>query len=115
MRNAGRFELATMAATLAAGLAMSATGTSAVAQGADEPIVATGPVSELHGSMMGHVAGEDHPVLLIIPGSGPTDRDGNSPLGITAGTYRLLASDLAAQITGTTLRIDGGVHSHYWR
>lgn len=37
----------------------------------------------------------DVPVFLIVPGSGPTDRDGNSPLGITAAPYRLLAEALA--------------------
>jgi uncharacterized protein len=35
------------------------------------------------------------PVFLIVPGSGPTDRDGNSPLGIAAAPYRLLAEALA--------------------
>jgi pimeloyl-ACP methyl ester carboxylesterase len=35
------------------------------------------------------------PIVLIIAGSGPTDRDGNSPLGIKAGTYKLLAEGLA--------------------
>ncbi len=35
------------------------------------------------------------PVVLIIAGSGPTDRDGNSPLGVQAGTYRLLAEAFA--------------------
>ncbi len=35
------------------------------------------------------------PVFLILPGSGPTDRDGNSPLGIAAAPYRLLAEALA--------------------
>ena len=35
------------------------------------------------------------PVVLIVPGSGPTDRDGNSPLGIAAAPYRLLAEALA--------------------
>jgi hypothetical protein len=34
-------------------------------------------------------------VVLIIPGSGPTDRDGNSGLGVKASTYRLLAEALA--------------------
>jgi pimeloyl-ACP methyl ester carboxylesterase len=35
--------------------------------------------------------------VLIIPGSGPTDRDGNNPLGVTAAPYRLLAEALAAK------------------
>ena len=39
----------------------------------------------------------DGPVVLIVPGSGPTDRDGNSPHGLKASTYRLLAEGLAAR------------------
>ncbi|MDY0871391.1 alpha/beta hydrolase [Dongia rigui] len=34
------------------------------------------------------------PIALILPGSGPTDRDGNNPLGIQAAPYRLLAHAL---------------------
>jgi len=45
------------------------------------------------------------PVVLIIPGSGPTDRDGNSPLGLRAATYRRLAEGLVARGV-TTVRID---------
>ena len=37
------------------------------------------------------------PAVLIIAGSGPTDRDGNNPAGIRADTYRMLAHDLAAK------------------
>jgi hypothetical protein len=44
-------------------------------------------------------------MMLIIPGSGPTDRDGNTPLGVKASTYRLLAEGLAARGIGT-VRID---------
>lgn len=44
-------------------------------------------------------------VAVILPGSGPTDRDGNSPLGIAAGTYRLLAEGLAEEGVAT-LRFD---------
>ena len=29
--------------------------------------------------------------MLIVPGSGPTDRDGNNPRGLRAAPYRLLA------------------------
>ena len=35
------------------------------------------------------------PVVLILPGSGPTDRDGNNALGVSANSYRLLAEALA--------------------
>jgi len=37
------------------------------------------------------------PVILMIPGSGPTDRDGNNRLGVAASTYRLLAEALARE------------------
>ncbi len=35
------------------------------------------------------------PVVLIIAGSGPTDRNGNNPLNVNANTYQMLASALA--------------------
>ena len=50
-------------------------------------------------------AGATTAVAVIIPGSGPTDRDGNSPLGVSAGTYRLLAEALAEKGIAT-IRID---------
>ncbi len=37
-----------------------------------------------------------YPVVLIIAGSGPTDRNGNSKLGIKASSYRMLADSLSA-------------------
>jgi hypothetical protein len=45
------------------------------------------------------------PMLLIISGSGPTDRDDNNPLGVKAATYRLLAEGRATRDIGT-VRID---------
>jgi uncharacterized protein len=62
---------------------------------AERIIQAPGPSGPLQGVLNG-VPAPGAPVILIIPGSGPTDRDGNSPLGIRAGTYRLLADGLAA-------------------
>lgn len=59
------------------------------------PIEAPGPLAPLAGTYLD--AGKGSPVVLIIPGSGPTDRDGNSPLGITAAPYRMLAEELAAK------------------
>jgi len=52
------------------------------------------------------------PAVLIIAGSGPTDRDGNNPMGVRAASYRLLADALAAAGIGS-LRYDkrGIAHS----
>ena len=50
-------------------------------------------------------AGKHDPIILIVPGSGPTDRDGNNPLGVKANTYRLLAEALAAKGV-STVRVD---------
>ena len=66
-------------------------------------MTAPGPKGPLEGTFVD--AGKDAPVVIIIPGSGPTDRDGNNPLGITAAPYRLLAEQLAAKGV-STLRAD---------
>ncbi|UYV16687.1 alpha/beta hydrolase [Porphyrobacter sp. ULC335] len=68
------------------------------------PVEAPGPQGALAGTMLRSADGEG-PVALIIPGSGPTDRDGNNPMGVKAASYRLLAEGLAAQGV-TTVRID---------
>jgi hypothetical protein len=66
-------------------------------------VQAPGPKGALAGTMID--AGEAAPVVLIIPGSGPTDRDGNSPLGVTAAPYRMLAEGLAERGV-STVRVD---------
>lgn len=67
-------------------------------------ISAAGPNGALKGTLTS--AGRpDAPVVVIIPGSGPTDRDGNSPQGLKAASYRLLAEELAAKGV-STVRID---------
>ena len=68
------------------------------------PIEAAGPQGPLAGAML-RGSSTQGTVALIIPGSGPTDRDGNSPLGVRAASYRLLAQGLAAEGI-TTVRID---------
>ena len=86
----------TLAALAALGLA-----SSAVAQ--PREIRAEGPEGDLVGTLL--PTAPDIPVVLIIPGSGPTDRDGNNPLGVSAASYRLLAEALAARGIGS-IRID---------
>ena len=76
-------------------------------------ILAAGPVSTeialpaqpapLHGTLL--TPPDASAAAVILPGSGPTDRDGNSPMGVAAGTYRLLAEGLAQQGIAT-VRID---------
>ena len=76
----------------------------ALAAPAETPLQAPGP----HGALRGTVLTPENakgPVILIIPGSGPTNRDGNNPLGIRASSYKLLAEGLAKEGI-TTVRID---------
>src|SRR4051812_45470296 len=67
------------------------------------PMTAPGPKGPLAGTFLD--GGAKAPVVLIVPGSGPTDRDGNNPLGVTAAPYRLLAEGLAAEQVAS-VRID---------
>lgn len=87
-------------------LAVAGLATGALANEAT-PITAIGPDGDLAGTLTLAQAGheEEQPVVLIIPGSGPTDRDGNNPMGVTAAPYRLLAEGLAQRGIGS-VRID---------
>ncbi len=84
--------------------------TAALALGAANPAAATsveveapGPSGPLRGTML-TPASPNAPLVVIIPGSGPTDRDGNNPMA-PSGSYRLLAEALAAQGVAT-VRVD---------
>ena len=66
-------------------------------------VEAPGPCGPLSGTMV-HPT-NDAPTVLMIPGSGPTDRDGNNPQGVRAAPYRLLAEGLAGHGIGS-VRID---------
>lgn len=67
-------------------------------------VEASGPQGPLKGTLLS-ASSPRAPVVLIIPGSGPTDRDGNNPLGVKAAPYRLLAEALAGDGV-STVRID---------
>ena len=75
----------------------------AAAASAERPLTAPGPLAPLSATLLD--AGKRAPVVVIIPGSGPTDRDGNNPLGVTAASYRLLAQALARKGI-SSVRID---------
>ena len=65
---------------------------------------APGPKGPLKGTLLTPNS-KPTAAVLIVPGSGPTDRDGNNPLGVNASAYRLLAEGLASK-GFATLRID---------
>lgn len=63
---------------------------------AQSEIAIAGPQGALRGAWQA-AASPAAPVVLIVPGSGPTDRDGNGAGGLRAATYRLLAEGLAGE------------------
>ena len=66
------------------------------------PITLKTPTGDIAGSLVVGPGTGPHPVVLIIAGSGPTDRDGNSPAPVAPGrtldtdSYKMLAQALAA-------------------
>jgi len=71
--------------TLAAALLLSPVST---------PVELASSPAPLHGTLL-TPEGQPRAAAVIIAGSGPTDRDGNSPIGVTGGVYRQLAERLA--------------------
>lgn len=71
----------------------------------ETPVALASQPASLHGTLL-TPEGETRTAAVILPGSGPTDRDGNSPqFGIVAQPYRLLAEALAEDGIAT-IRID---------
>lgn len=85
-----------MSVLLAMALAAAASATPA-------EVTIPGPDGAISGTLLD--PGGQGPAIVIIPGSGPTDRDGNNPMGVKAAPYRQLAEALAARGIAT-LRAD---------
>ncbi|MEZ5680774.1 MAG: alpha/beta fold hydrolase [Erythrobacter sp.] len=83
--------------------ALAAIGLATAAPALAEAVTVAGPQGDLAGTLV--MPQDGKPLVLIIPGSGPTDRDGNNPIGVSASTYRLLAEGLAERGIGS-LRSD---------
>lgn len=66
-------------------------------------VEAAGPHGPLRGTLV--QASAARAAVVIIPGSGPTDRNGDNPLGVRAAPYRLIAEGLAKRGI-TSVRID---------
>lgn len=76
-------------------LGLLATPIAAAADLVETEVEAPGPDGPLKGLMLSPGTA-DAPVVLIVPGAGPTNRDGNSLHGLDTDTYKLLAQGLAA-------------------
>jgi pimeloyl-ACP methyl ester carboxylesterase len=87
---------------LAAFLAVAATGQALAA--ADVEVEINGGLGPLKGSLLMPDGNGPVPAVLIIPGSGPTDRNSNQP-GMTNDALKLVAEQLAGQGIAS-LRID---------
>lgn len=74
---------------------------------ADGTIEAPGPSGPLQGTLVEATGTKaaTPPMVLIVPGSGPTNRDGDSLLGMRGAVFRQLADGLAARGIGS-VRID---------
>ena len=75
----------------------------ALAASAMHPVELTipGPEGDLAGTYI-H-ASDEGPAVILVPGSGPTDRNGDNPMGVSGGIYRQLADGLAAEGINTLL------------
>jgi hypothetical protein len=75
----------------------------AFAQATPVELTAPGPEGPLAGTLID--PDPKVPLVVLIPGSGPTDRDGNNPKGVAGAPFRQLAEALAAKGVAT-LRAD---------
>ena len=83
--------------SLLAAIAMAAAIQSAtIAQTVQTELEAPGPMGPLRGTLLSP-ASRGAPVVLIVPGSGPTNRNGDGPNGLHTSTYQLLAEGLLSR------------------
>ncbi|MEW1780101.1 alpha/beta hydrolase [Streptomyces sp. NPDC086777] len=92
---------------LAVGTATPAEAAPRLVPAADRQIVFTVDGTTAYGTLHvpEHPAGQRLRAALLLPGSGPTDRDGNQPPGATPGTLAQLADALGGEAVAT-LRFD---------
>lgn len=85
-------------AIVVAGGCASAQASQAVSTRSTEEVTLSAPGATLHGTLEVPAGPRPHTVALIIAGSGPTDRNGNSPLlGGPNNSLKMLAEGLAAE------------------
>jgi pimeloyl-ACP methyl ester carboxylesterase len=80
-----------------------------LAQPKEDSIALFTSTGTISGSLFVPEGKASFPVLLVIAGSGPTDRYGNNPLGVKANSYKMLAEALCTQNIGVLLFDKRGV------
>ncbi len=75
------------------------------AQAAETEVQIDGGLAPLKGSLLMPDGTGTVTTVLVLAGSGPTDRNGNSPGGLTTDAYKLVAVELAKQGIAS-LRVD---------
>jgi len=76
-----------------------------IASAAETEVEINGGKAPLKGSLLLPDGSARVPAVLILAGSGPTDRNGNSPAGINTDAYKLVAQEFAKQGIAS-LRVD---------
>jgi pimeloyl-ACP methyl ester carboxylesterase len=71
----------------------------------ESEIILKTSTGNIYGTITVSNSSKTSPIVLIIPGSGPTDRNCNSTLGIQTNAYKMLSENLA-QNGISTLRFD---------
>lgn len=76
-------------------LALVFAGLAMTANAAETEVHVDSPIGPLAGSLVQPAKGPAKAAVVILPGSGPTDRNGDNPMGVKGGPYRQLANALA--------------------
>ncbi len=85
--------------------ALAAAALATAAHAAETEVEINGGSAPLKGSLLMPDGNGTVTAVLVLPGSGPTDRNGNSPGGLNTDAYKLVAVELAKQGIAS-LRID---------
>lgn len=94
---------------------LSADRSSAATTFADAPVIVRNGELDFPGSLV-TTNRPSNSIVLFLPGSGPTDRNGNNPLGVSGSPYRQLAQHLAAfgidsiRFDKRDILLDGSLH-----
>ncbi|MCH5690682.1 hypothetical protein LWM68_44520 [Niabella sp. W65] len=70
----------------------------------EEAVTLHSATGDLFGSLIVPANKARFNLVILQPGSGPTDRKGNNPLGVNADSYLMLANELAKKYCNPAYR-----------